>query len=249
MKDKEILNVVMEIGYLLLKHGAEVYRAEQSVIYICEHYAVQRVDAFAIPSSLVVSIGSADDFITRTRRVHAPQTNLDKVEKLNALSRDICEQNLSFEEITRRIEQIKHSEGYPPIIKKLAMAAMATSFTVLFGGNAYEGVASFAVGIIVAFIMAFLERQNANNFIKTAVCSLTISAMAVFAGAVVPQLLTVQPIMSGSLMLLVPGLALTNCMRDFMANDYLAGTIKLAEALMTALASALGVAVVLLGAY
>ncbi len=52
MTDKEIITIATDIGYMLLKHGAEVYRAEQSVIYICNSFGITDVDVFAIPHLL-----------------------------------------------------------------------------------------------------------------------------------------------------------------------------------------------------
>lgn len=47
----------------------------------------------------------------------------------------------------------------------------------------------------------------------------------------------------GVLMNLVPGVLLTNCIRDFVATDYTAGTAKIMETLLIAAAIALGVGV------
>lgn len=44
----------------------------------------------------------------------------------------------------------------------------------------------------------------------------------------------------GTLMNLVPGIAITNVMRDIIAGDLIAGLIKLTEALLVATAIALG---------
>ena len=49
-------------------------------------------------------------------------------------------------------------------------------------------------------------------------------------------------IIIGVLMTLVPGIAITNSMRDFLAKDYLSGFLRLTEALVTATAIAVGVA-------
>ena len=50
-------------------------------------------------------------------------------------------------------------------------------------------------------------------------------------------------IIIGAFMTLTPGIALTNTMRDIMAGDLVAGVSKLAEALLTATAIALGTGV------
>ena len=50
----------------------------------------------------------------------------------------------------------------------------------------------------------------------------------------------------GTLMNLVPGLALTNSMRDFIAGDVIAGMMKMTEALLVATGIAIGVALSLI---
>ena len=47
------------------------------------------------------------------------------------------------------------------------------------------------------------------------------------------------------LMTLVPGIVFTNALRDFMAGDALAGTIKVTEALLIGAGIAVGVSVML----
>lgn len=50
----------------------------------------------------------------------------------------------------------------------------------------------------------------------------------------------VDKIIIGALMLLVPGVAVTNSMRDIIAGDLIAGLMKMVEALMVATAIAIG---------
>ena len=51
-----------------------------------------------------------------------------------------------------------------------------------------------------------------------------------------------------SFMTLVPGVAITNCMRDFIAGDLLAGIYNLTEALLIAAGMAVGAGVVIAAA-
>ena len=52
----------------------------------------------------------------------------------------------------------------------------------------------------------------------------------------------VWTIIIGAIMSLVPGVAITNIMRDIIAGDVITGTTKLAEVLLIALAIAVGIA-------
>ena len=52
-------------------------------------------------------------------------------------------------------------------------------------------------------------------------------------------------ILTGALMPLVPGLALTNALRDLFKGDLLSGMVKICEALLTAFALGGGVGIIL----
>lgn len=249
MTDKEIVTIATDIGYLLLKHGAEVYRAEQSVIYICNSFGITDVDVFAIPSSLVTTISRDGEFITKTKRILNPTINLDKVRLLNELSREICTGKIELCDIQNRIEEIKTATCHSPALIILAFAMTSASFTIIFGGGLLNGAIAFGIGVVLRIISQFFESRHINMFLKITVSAFCASLIAVLLEKAFPSVVMSTEIIAGSLMLLVPGLALVNCMRDFMARDYMSGVVKLSESMMVALATALGVAVVLLCFY
>ena len=39
-----VLELAMEAGRILLRNGAEIFRVEETVWHICEHYGVQGLD-------------------------------------------------------------------------------------------------------------------------------------------------------------------------------------------------------------
>lgn len=246
MKRKQVLAAATEVGYLLLKYGGEVYRAEQTARYVCNAYGITQVDVFAIPNSIIVTISDGDDFITKTRRVSGSQIDLTKVEKINALSRELGHETMEYQELRAKLEEIDAMAPYGAPVQMLGAAITCLGFSMLFGATYLEGLISAVAGFAGMGALIFFGERRANAFMKTAVCSLIISLITAATKYVGGELIHVDPIMTGALMILVPGLALTNGMRDFMANDYVAGVTRLAEAMMIALATALGVAVVFL---
>lgn len=249
MDNKQILTIATDVGYMLLRYGAEVYRVEQSIQFICKSYGIKDIDVFAIPNSLVVTITFDGDFITKTRRVTVNEIDLDKVDKLNELSRYICEHKPEFCVVQEKLQEINNIKEHNKILRIFSYACVAASFTILFGGGIFESLIGFFLAGLVACGIVFLEKRNANAFLRTTFCSFFISLIAVVSEFLSGGMLSSAIIITGTLMILVPGLAITNCMRDLMANDYMAGMAKLAEALMTAIAVALGVSVVLLSVY
>ena len=101
---KLLLDCAMEIGEMMLISGAEVHRVEDSMLRICHALGAVRADVFIIPSSMVCTVHSIDgDVKTQTRRVLSLRTDYHKLDKLNRLSRKICSQAMTIEEIRAMI--------------------------------------------------------------------------------------------------------------------------------------------------
>lgn len=85
---KYIMASIMDMGEILLTHGAEVSRIEDTIGRLCKAYGFARWDVFTITSSVIVTATLADGrTITQTRRIRERDTDLGRVEKVNALSR------------------------------------------------------------------------------------------------------------------------------------------------------------------
>ena len=63
MKDllqKKILKLALRAGELMMRSGAEMYRVEDTIRRICLACGIHRVDTFAIPTGIIVSIDSGE---------------------------------------------------------------------------------------------------------------------------------------------------------------------------------------------
>ena len=104
----EYLYHVLDIGQYMLQSGGEVSRVEDSIRRLCLAFGAERADVFTITSSIVVTIYSPSfGAVTQTRRVTGQQYDLNRLEKLNQLSRRICAEHLSLEETRRALEEIR----------------------------------------------------------------------------------------------------------------------------------------------
>ena len=244
---QKLLNTAMDIGHFLLAAGAETYRVEESIQRILYAYGVKHVDVFAITNNITVTMTMADDTCyTRLRRVYSRSTNYQMVEDLNHLSRYICKERPSVEEIHSRLQLIRQKKLYPEwSMIALGFGGIALWFTLFFGGNWQDAAVAFVAGALTRAVFRVMDYLHTSSFFINLVCSLMITVIAVK---------TVQygladnsdSIIIGTLMILVPGVAITNAMRDVIAGDLLAGTMKGVEALLIALALAIGTGVALI---
>lgn len=239
---KEVLDIATRIGYCLLKHGAEINRVEDTAKRICTSYGMDSANIFAIASSIVITVEHNGSAFTQTRRVASVDTNLDRVEHLNALSRKICSQTPSYSQVLSEIEKIENRHLYPPIVSCIAYAVIGGAFAVFFGGNIYDCIAAFITGFIIRVIMLFMSFMLAPAFFVNTLASAAVVICVHVAELIFPQIHT-ETTTIGVLMNLVPGVLLTNCIRDFVSNDFTSGISRIIEAFLVAAAIALGVAV------
>ena len=111
MDYEKLLNLAAELGYQLMFSGAEIYRVEESMHRLLEAYGLERPEIFAIPNCVIVSaVTPKGHLLTRMRRVPGHGTDIELLERCNALCRQLCAQTpppetvqlLTLPEQTRR---------------------------------------------------------------------------------------------------------------------------------------------------
>ena len=117
---------------------------------------------FVIPSSIVVTI--TDDtgaYLTRTRRILSRDTDLDKVDKLNALCRQICEQTPEYREIMARLQEIEQGPVYSMPMQYFGFGMISAFFTLFYGGVLVDAAAAFVLGVLLKVVIHQLEKLEA----------------------------------------------------------------------------------------
>ncbi len=239
-----LLNYSMIIGSKLLENGAEISRVESTITYICKSYNVQRINVYSLTNVIYVTIGISDDcFVTNTITVKSNNTNLDKIAKLNELSRFICTNKPGFEEIKERINLIdKENHKYYKYLSMLGGIVACFCFAIFFGGDVYEALVAALVGFLMSMLIAFNEKFLDNKLIGT----FLVSAIGGFVATLIcttSKSLSVSYVIIGAIMISIPGMAIGTSFKDFLMGDILSGLLRLTESVLKALIIAVGFAV------
>lgn len=242
-----VLESALDIGEAMLKSGAEILRVEDTIRRICQAYGGGSVDVFSILSLIIVSWkDKRGENTTLVRRVYSYATDLCRLEQLNALSRDICENTPECDEIEKRVEAIMCSQNRK-ISRKRFMGYVLTAapFAIFFGGNMRDGIAAGIVGALL-YLWDFIFAAGSKNRVVynffSSMFAGTVCILAVIAGVAVHA----DKVMIGVIMLLIPGISLVNSLRDMMIGDIMTGILRLAEALMMSVAIAAGFGVAIM---
>jgi len=240
-----IIQLAAETGRIVLENGGETQRVENTVQHVCELFGVKSASCFATPTGIMLSaIDTNGHTASLIKRIHHRTTNLEKVSRIKTLVYSEHREKLSVQWFDQQLVSIDKIAQYSNWINILAACFGAGCFTMVYGGNFHDFPIAFVIGGVIKSASLFFARFNVNSFFVNVICGALTAWLALFS---VHYLFGDNPneIIIGALMLLVPGLAITNAIRDTILGDILSGTARAVVAFLVAVAIAVGAGVVL----
>ena len=240
-----VLSCILDMGEILMTSGAEVLRVEDTMARLCSAYGFCKINVFSITSSIVLTVQSPDGKIhTQTRRIPSRATDLNKITLVNSLSRQLCRFPLSVEQFQAKLSEIRKSKTYSLPVQCLCYAVNSTAFSIFFGGSAWDGFAAAISGVMLFGILYFIQKLRMNSILQSLLASAFTAFVVTFMVYIgigdSPEKITI-----GNIMLLIPGVSFTTSLRDLINGDTISGLIGLSEAIIKAIAIAIGFAAVL----
>lgn len=236
----KILSIIMDIGEQMLLSGAEVSRVEECIRRLGAACGALRTDAFIITSSMEVTLtGREGATCTQTRRISGGDTDIERLHKLNSLVRNICSGSTGISGAEKELKSICSCGRYPFWVQTLSYGTISGAFTVFFGGGLYECICSSVIGLMLALIIKLTEKGRLNKIFAKLFCSFA-AALLAFASLKLGIVDTVDNIIIGNIMTLIPGVGLTTALRDLFVGDSITGVLRTIEAVLFALAIAGG---------
>jgi len=226
-----------------MENGAETYRVEDSIERVALAYGVHSADVYAASTSIMITIKTPHhEILSRVKRIHVRTTNLDKIERLNRLCRRTCEMTPSLDIVRQSLKAIDLRPNYSFATQIIGYALTASSFTLFFGGDLADSGCALFIGASVKIVSQMLNHLKSNPFFYIIISSSVISILTLIFFRL-NWAHHIDLIIIGSIMPLVPGVALTNSVRDLMAGDFVAGQAKMTEAILIATSIAIGIGI------
>lgn len=236
---KELLRIALYAGEIILANGGETYRTEETINLICRSRDMKHVNSFVTPTGLFVSDDRLDG-ISFIKRITNRTINLDKIAQVNQFSRDFVAGKIHQSEAVEILDNINEEKGYSKRFKMISTGLAAAFFSVLFGATILEFIVSFMAGVVGIVSCWKIESASNTNFLSCSISGALVAAVAITAKKL-GVVNNIDMIIVGAIMPLVPGVALTNGLRDFISGDLVSGVTRVAEAVMIAIAIAVGV--------
>lgn len=243
-EDNSILELSFQMGETLLRNGAEISRVQETMERVAQAYHAERFNVYVLTNAIfAVGTEQGQERSVELRHIPNTTTHLGRICAVNQLSREIAQGRHTVKEafeILRKVQAIPYS---PLPLATLACGVGSACFSYLFGGDGFDALTAFFCGIALELFLYWVGKHNMSKFLT----NLSASALVTLLGALL--LLAglghnMDMIIIGSIIRLVPGVALTTSIRDFFHGDYLSGAIRMLDAVLVGGCIAMGVGVV-----
>lgn len=248
---EKLLKVVKLASQIILENGGETYRAEETIEFICKSVGVREVDSVATPTGIYITL-SVDGIDNKTvvKRINKRSIDLEKLNRVNNISRNLTQNNITMDEAIIQLEDtINNKKIYRTDLSLFYGGISAAFFTLLFGGGVLEFFISLISGVIVNITTRKFESLHSYQFFSSIIAGIIIAFFAI-AGTHIAGFGNYNYVIVGGMMPQLPGLAMTNAIRDTIRGDLVSGVARSTEALLVAASLAAGAGVIIsLGYY
>ena len=242
-----VVSRALDIGERMLLSGGEVSRVEDTVSRILKSYGAERVEVFTILSFIsLTAVFDEERVLTENRRVSivAYSNDFTRLEQLNALSRYVCAEKPALSDLSERLAAIDlppRKKQFRELYALLGYILSGTGFAVFFGGSWLDALGAGICCLVVWFLNWFLKRAALQRLFHAFFVSFIAGALCYL---VILLGLGQHPgqFMMAVIMVLIPGIAITNAMREMLISDTISGILRLVESLLIATAVAFGFA-------
>lgn len=227
-----LLNTCLLAGKIMTESNAEMYRVEDTMSRIASASGNYRLVSYVTQTGLFIGFDRTSTI--RMEQITNRTINLERVVKVNNLSRKYVANELTLEELYSALQEVEKDRWMFPVWLQIISAAIISgTIMILFGGELKDLPITLSIGGVGYIVYLCSLRFFRIKFLAEFLSSLIIGIAAILSvrlGIGLNQDL----IIIGCVMPLVPGVQITNAIRDLLAGHYVSGVSRGAEAMMTA---------------
>lgn len=240
---RDVIDLALWAGQLLLQNGAETARVEESVHRLGTALGAHWMDILVSPNAIMVTTISGQEFRTKIRRVVAIGVNMHILTEVRNLVHQVERGQVDRAGTREALTRLSHSKPQYNRWTVVALVGLGcAAFSRLFGGDWPVFLVTFVAVCVAQFVRQELQRRHFNSLIVVVVTAFVASLIASSATRfqLSPQ---PQTAMIASVILLVPGIHLVNAMRDLVSGHLVTGIVRGMLGGMVSLGIALGLVI------
>jgi uncharacterized membrane protein YjjP (DUF1212 family) len=246
MEAKRVLEIALSAGQMLIGNGAEAYRVEETIERICKAFNL-KCECMATAKGVFISvIGDDEEKITSLKKVRTRKVDLYRIELINSFSRNIQQGNMSYEEAKQVLKDIEGAPYFSFPMRLFAASMTSFIYSLFFNGTIYDSVISAVISMGIYYMLEKVSGIGFFQFFEYFFSGFIIGTLSSLTERILP-FANKDNIITGAIMILIPGVALTNGIKDIIYGDFTSGIAKFGEAMLviTAIGAGIGTALAL----
>lgn len=232
---------ILALGRALHGAGEPTNRLEDMLGDVAERVGL-RAQFFITPTSIFAAFGPEDRQRTHLIRTEPAPPNLGRLARLDRVVTKVLRGELDAERGIEALNEAVRPRPAQPALASVAGYALASACSArVLGGGVREIVTAGGIGATIGIVAALAaNRMRLQRLFEPVAAFLAAVLLALVANAIGGMSITVTTL--ASLIVLMPGMTLTNAMTELTTQHLAAGTSRLMSAFMVFLAMGFGVA-------
>ena len=236
-----VLDFCVELSRRMIMSGANVERVNLAVDRVCSTYELDNVSIFLLPTYVSVSARDRSGYsAVRQASIPAGGINLTRLMSLNRLSYRVKEQHPSPDRLGSLLEKASDTKDYPDPVVLLGQICAMSCLCLLFGGGFQEILCVAAVTVLAHYLLILLAIPGVDKMLTNALLMwIVTSAVFLLSSAGITDKQSV--VIITALMLVIPGIPLTNAVRSMLCGNELSGGMQTVRVTVETMALATGI--------
>ena len=236
-----VLDFCVELSRRMIMSGANVERVNLAVDRVLSTYELNDSSIFILPTYVSVSAKDQSGYSSvRQAEVPAGGINLTRLMSLNRLSYTVKEQHPSPDRLGALLEKASDTKDYSDFVVLLGQICAMSCLSLLFGGGLREIICVAAVTVLAHYLLVLLAIPGVDKILTNALL-MWIATTVVFLLAAA-GITDKQPVVIvTALMLVIPGIPLTNAVRSILCGNELSGGMQTMRVTVETMALATGI--------
>lgn len=243
MEAKQVLEIALCSGQILVSNGAESYRVEETVERICNSYNLE-CECIATDKGVFVSVIDLNyEKVTSLKKIRTTRVDLYRIELVNTFSRNLQNNPISYEEAEKTLKSIENAPYFSFPIRIFAASMTSFIYALFFNGTIYDAAFSALISIGIYFMLDKVAKIGFFQFFEFFFSGFIIGFISLIIQNLLP-FVSKGHVITGAIMILIPGVALTNGIKDIIYGDFMSGIAKFGESMLviTAIGAGIGTA-------
>lgn len=239
---RDEVRFVLAIARAMHTAGTTAQRLEDSLDVLSHRLGLENPQFFSTPTSIMASFGPDERQQVHLLRLELAGPNIGKLSQLDRVVAGVLDGTLTAREALTRVETIaKAPSPYGPALTIAAFGLASAGIARFLGGGVAEIAAGGVLGLLTGGLEAVSERVPGLARVYEPLAAFAAAFCATSLAALVHPFAVYNATLAGIIVLL-PGLLLTNAIRELAQRHLASGTARLFGAVVTLLSLVFGVA-------